>query len=107
MAEVALITGMSGAGRSAAANVLEDLGWYVVDNLPTSLVDTIVEVTDGFTESNVPFTEVTLNVGQTLRGGDQRNFRFAMHFPEVGRHQSPAFFARRADSGPCGWSAWG
>ena len=39
-----LITGMSGAGRSAAADVLEDLGWYVVDNLPTSLVDTIVEL---------------------------------------------------------------
>jgi UPF0042 nucleotide-binding protein len=44
MAEVALITGMSGAGRSAVANVLEDLGWYVVDNLPTSLVSTIVEL---------------------------------------------------------------
>jgi len=44
MAEVTLITGLSGAGRSAAANVLEDLGWYVVDNLPTSLVDTIVEL---------------------------------------------------------------
>jgi RNase adapter protein RapZ len=44
MAEVALITGMSGAGRSAVANVLEDLGWYVVDNLPTSLVATIVEL---------------------------------------------------------------
>ena len=39
-----LITGLSGAGRSAAAAVLEDLGWYVIDNLPTSLVDTIVEL---------------------------------------------------------------
>jgi UPF0042 nucleotide-binding protein len=44
MAEVTLITGMSGAGRSAVANVLEDLGWYVVDNLPTPLVGTIVEL---------------------------------------------------------------
>jgi UPF0042 nucleotide-binding protein len=35
---------MSGAGRSAVANVLEDLGWYVVDNLPTPLVGTIVEL---------------------------------------------------------------
>lgn len=35
---------MSGAGRSATAAVLEDLGWYVVDNLPTTLVDTIVEL---------------------------------------------------------------
>ena len=44
MAEVALITGLSGAGRSGAANVLEDLGWYVVDNLPTTLVNTIVDL---------------------------------------------------------------
>ena len=35
---IVLITGLSGAGRSAAAAVLEDLGWYVVDNLPTSLL---------------------------------------------------------------------
>lgn len=44
MADILLITGMSGAGRSAAAAVLEDLGWYVIDNLPTELVDTIVEL---------------------------------------------------------------
>lgn len=44
MADVLVITGLSGAGRSATAAVLEDLGWYVVDNLPTSLVDTIVEL---------------------------------------------------------------
>ena len=44
MADIVLITGMSGAGRSGAADVLEDLGWYVVDNLPTSLVETIVEL---------------------------------------------------------------
>ncbi len=44
MADVVLITGLSGAGRSAAAAVFEDLGWYVVDNLPTSLVPTIVEL---------------------------------------------------------------
>ena len=44
MADIVLITGLSGAGRSAAAAVLEDLNWYVIDNLPTSLVDTIVEL---------------------------------------------------------------
>lgn len=32
--EVLLITGMSGAGRSRAADSVEDMGWYVVDNLP-------------------------------------------------------------------------
>lgn len=44
MADILLITGLSGAGRSGAAAVLEDLGWYVIDNLPTELVDTIVEL---------------------------------------------------------------
>lgn len=44
MAEIVIITGLSGAGRSGAAAVLEDLGYYVVDNLPTSLMPTIVEL---------------------------------------------------------------
>lgn len=44
MTDIVVIAGMSGAGRTAAAGVLEDLGWYVVDNLPTSLVSTIVEL---------------------------------------------------------------
>ncbi|MFW6596929.1 RNase adapter RapZ [Propionibacteriaceae bacterium Y2011] len=38
---VAVVTGMTGAGRSTAANTLEDLGWYVVDNLPPRLVPTL------------------------------------------------------------------
>lgn len=44
MADVVLITGLSGAGRSGTAAVLEDLDYYVVDNLPTSLVPTIVQL---------------------------------------------------------------
>ncbi|MGB3686119.1 MAG: RNase adapter RapZ [Ornithinimicrobium sp.] len=36
--EVLLLTGMSGAGRSTAADVLEDRGWYVVDNLPARML---------------------------------------------------------------------
>ena len=44
MAEIVIITGLSGAGRSGAAAVLEDLGYYVVDNLPTSLMPTIVDL---------------------------------------------------------------
>jgi UPF0042 nucleotide-binding protein len=37
--EVVIITGMSGAGRTQAAGVLEDLGWYVVDNLPPQMIE--------------------------------------------------------------------
>ena len=44
MADIVLITGLSGAGRSGAAAVLEDLGFYVIDNLPTSLLPTIVDL---------------------------------------------------------------
>jgi UPF0042 nucleotide-binding protein len=44
MAEIVLITGLSGAGRSGTADVLEDLGWYVVDNLPTALIGTIIDL---------------------------------------------------------------
>ena len=36
--EVLVVTGMSGAGRSTTADVLEDLGWYVVDNLPPTML---------------------------------------------------------------------
>ena len=36
--DVVLVTGLSGAGRGTAAKVLEDLGWYVADNLPPELI---------------------------------------------------------------------
>jgi UPF0042 nucleotide-binding protein len=42
--ELLIITGMSGAGRSTAAKVLEDLGWYVVDNLPPALVPRLADL---------------------------------------------------------------
>lgn len=36
--QVAVVTGMSGAGRSTAARALEDLGWFVIDNLPPAML---------------------------------------------------------------------
>jgi UPF0042 nucleotide-binding protein len=42
--DLVVITGLSGAGRSTAAKCLEDLGWFVVDNLPPSLVATMVDL---------------------------------------------------------------
>jgi UPF0042 nucleotide-binding protein len=38
VAEFVIVTGLSGAGRSQAGATLEDLGWFVVDNLPTALI---------------------------------------------------------------------
>jgi len=44
--EVLIITGMSGAGRSTVGNALEDLGWYVVDNLPPQMLRPLVELVE-------------------------------------------------------------
>jgi UPF0042 nucleotide-binding protein len=44
--EVLIVTGMSGAGRSTAANALEDLGWYVVDNLPPQMLKPLLDLTE-------------------------------------------------------------
>ncbi len=42
--QLAVVTGLSGAGRSTAAKCLEDLGWFVVDNLPPGLLATMVDL---------------------------------------------------------------
>ena len=44
MTDIVVITGLSGAGRSQAADSLEDLGWFVVDNLPSSLIAKVAEL---------------------------------------------------------------
>jgi UPF0042 nucleotide-binding protein len=42
--DILVIAGLSGAGRSQAADSLEDLGWFVVDNLPSSLIEKVAEL---------------------------------------------------------------
>lgn len=42
--EIVLLTGFSGAGRSTAAHVMEDLGYYVVDNLPPSMIPQVLHM---------------------------------------------------------------
>ena len=46
LGELVVVTGMTGAGRSTAAKELEDLGYFVVDNLPPELVDDVVRLVD-------------------------------------------------------------
>jgi len=41
---ILIITGLSGAGRSTASNVVEDLGWFVIDNLPPTLIERVAEL---------------------------------------------------------------
>jgi RNase adapter protein RapZ len=53
-AQLMIITGMSGAGRSTAAKALEDLGWYVIDNLPPQLLaDVTTLISSGQSDANV------------------------------------------------------
>ena len=42
--DLTVITGLSGAGRSSAADVLEDLGYFVIDNLPPALIPKVAEL---------------------------------------------------------------
>jgi len=44
MTDILVIAGLSGAGRSQAADSLEDMGWFVVDNLPSSLIEKVAEL---------------------------------------------------------------
>lgn len=64
-AHIIVVTGMSGAGRSTAGNALEDAGWRVIDNLPSQLLPSLVDlaVVDGGSMSR-------LAVVIDVRGGD-------------------------------------
>ena len=44
MNEFLVITGLSGGGRSQVADTLEDLGWFVIDNIPTELISKVAEL---------------------------------------------------------------
>ncbi len=57
--EVLILTGMSGAGRSTVAHALEDLGWYVVDNVPAALLPALVAQTDG---ASIPSMAIVVDV---------------------------------------------
>jgi UPF0042 nucleotide-binding protein len=59
--EVLIVTGMSGAGRSTVANALEDLDWYVVDNLPPQMLRPLVELA-GRAGANLPRIAAVVDV---------------------------------------------
>lgn len=61
MAEFVIVTGMSGAGRSTAAASLEDLGWFVIDNLPPAIIPRVAELVSG---PGGEHTRVALVVGR-------------------------------------------
>ncbi len=64
-AELLIVTGMSGAGRSTVGNALEDIGWYVIDNVPPQLLGPI---NDLFAIRNLPLRRVAVVID--ARGGE-------------------------------------
>ena len=63
--DVLLVTGMSGAGRTTATKALEDLGWYTVDNIPSTLIVDVIETL----ANQVGVKKVAISVD--VRGGSQ------------------------------------
>lgn len=97
--EVALVSGLSGAGRSTAAKVLEDLGWFVVDNLPPELIATMVdlgarargEVTRIAVVMDVRSRAFSADLGAVIKDLDARGYRPRLLFLEA----SDAVLVRR------------
>ena len=89
--EVAIVSGLSGAGRSTAAKCLEDLGWYVVDNLPAELIATMVDLGSraqgGLTRIavvlDVRSRAFTSDLAAVIRDLDARGYRPRLLFLEA------------------------
>ncbi|WP_214370415.1 RNase adapter RapZ [Pseudonocardia sp. H11422] len=89
--EVALVSGLSGAGRSTAAKVLEDLGWFVVDNLPPELIATMVdlgarasgEVTRIAVVMDVRSRAFSTDLGAVIKDLDARGYKPRLLFLEA------------------------
>ena len=77
MSEFAVVTGMSGAGRSTAAAALEDAGWFVIDNLPAALIMKMVEMVD---RPGSGMERVALVIG---RGGSDTGPEYFDDLPDV------------------------
>ncbi len=92
MSEYLVVTGMSGAGRSTAGATLEDLGWFVIDNMPSALISKISELVDG---SGSELERVALVVGRG--GGDFDDLLPAIDTLRAGRSRVRILFLDAAD----------
>jgi UPF0042 nucleotide-binding protein len=83
MSEVLLVTGMSGAGRSTVSAALEDLGWFVIDNLPLELV---ARVDDLVADGSHDYAGVAFIVGRS--GGVRPEALLAVERELLARHEN-------------------
>ena len=66
-----IVTGMSGAGKTVALKMLEDIGFYCVDNLPISLVDKFVQLVSGGTDIKKTALGLDIRSGEELENLDE------------------------------------
>lgn len=92
MSEYLVVTGMSGAGRSTAGATLEDLGWFVIDNMPSALISKVSELVDG---TGSEMERVAFVVGRG--GGDLDEVLPAVDVLEAGRNRVRILFLDAAD----------
>jgi UPF0042 nucleotide-binding protein len=100
--DLVVITGLSGAGRSTASKCLEDLGWFVVDNLPPSLMSTMVDLasrSQGSVDKIAVVVDVrsrgfTSDVREALHALDRKGLRTRVLFLEA----ADEVLVRRFDS---------
>jgi UPF0042 nucleotide-binding protein len=92
MSEYLVVTGMSGAGRSTAAATLEDLGWFVIDNMPSALISKVSELVDG---TGSEMERVAFVVGRG--GGDLDDVLPAVDGLIAGRNRVRILFLDAAD----------
>ena len=65
--EILIVTGMSGAGKSVAREILEDIGFFCVDNLPKQMIKKFVEISNGTLDRVAIVTDVrTFKIGNDL-----------------------------------------
>ena len=89
--ELVIVTGMTGAGRSTAAKELEDLGYFVVDNLPPTLVRDVVRLVDDSRGIHQPIAVVV----DVRSGSFFDSLQANRHQPVTGRPTTSSCAARR------------
>jgi len=93
MAEFLVVTGMSGAGRSTAAAGLEDLGWFVIDNLPPAIIPSVGTLVSS---PGSETSRVALVAGRS-GGGDADELLEAVERLEMGAHVVRVLFLDASD----------
>ncbi len=85
--ELVVVTGMTGAGRSTAAKELEDLGYYVVDNMPPSLLKEVVRLVDESRGTEQPIAVVV----DVRSGSFFQSLQANLALGATGRHTTLVF----------------